>query len=68
MGPDKNGFFVIGVEGPGLLEIIRSDWQHKRKLQSSDYNLLNDSEDADFIVVRVHCGRQVFTGALASGP
>lgn len=56
------------LTGPWALEIIRSDWQHKSKLKYSNYHSLDDSEDADFIVVRVHCGWQVFNVALAPGP
>lgn len=56
------------LRGPWVLEIIRSDWQRKSKLKSSNYHSLDDSEDADFIVVLVHCGWQVFNVALAPGP
>lgn len=64
MVPDKNDCAQAPAV-PGLL--IPSDWQHKRKEQQSNSDSLNDSEDADFIVVRLHRG-WVFNAALASGP
>lgn len=56
------------LTGAWALEMVRPDWRHKSKQKYSNNHSLDDSEDADFIVVRVHCGCQVFNVALAPGP